>query len=186
MARILTASIFAAIVLFGWSMVSWMVLPWHTQTLHAFKDQQAVAKVIKDNVDKSGMYLLPSMQHNPANSQAETGLDLKKTGPVVFTSVYLNGMGSMQPYLIKWFFIELLAAFFVGCLLSTTCNLGYFYRVGFVMCFAVAASITGPLANWNWWHFEKMYTLVSMGDLIAGWYFAGLVLAAFIKGKQDS
>lgn len=186
MGRILTASIFAAIVLFTWSAVSWMVLTWHNTTLHAFKDEASVAKVMQDNTNQSGIYMLPYMATDSTPSQKNSSNELLKAGPVVFTAVYLGGVTNMQPYMIKGFIIQLLAAFFVGWLLSKTARLSYFGRVGFVLVFAIAASLACHLPYWNWWHFETMYTLITIGDMLVGWFLAGLVMAALIPGKRTS
>lgn len=174
--RILKASILGGIVLFIWSAISWMALPWHMTTIHGFTDEKAVATVIQSNATQSGMYMLPAMQQNGTLKNP----DLAK-GPMVFTAVRLQGMqASMAIPMIISFITQVIAAFFVAWLLTKT-SLNYFGRVGFVLMFAIATAIATQVPYWNWFGFDTQFTLVEMADIVIGWFFAGLVMAKCIR-----
>ena len=65
--KLLLASLLAAIVSFVWGYVSWMQLGWHDAGTRDFKDEAAVAEVIKDKATKGrGIYMLP-YQRKPQN-----------------------------------------------------------------------------------------------------------------------
>lgn len=165
--------VIAGIVLFIWTAISWMVLPWHMNTLSTYKDETAVIDVIKTNAPKSGIYFLPMQKMNEAEQTAAQ--------PMIFTSIRLEGVPSMTMQMATGLICEILTAILVGWLLTKTAGLGYFQRVGFVMVFAIAVSIIAHVTNWNWMAFDLMYTLVQISDVLIGWFLAGLILAKFCK-----
>jgi len=171
------AGILGGITLFIWGALSWMVLPWHTKTIHSFTDEAAITQLIQSNAPISGMYFSPAWKQN------DTAKDkAQMQGPMVFASVRLEGISSsMTVSMIISFLTQAIAAFFVAWLLSKTKGLNYLERVGFVVIFALAAGIVTDIPYWNWFAFDMQYTLVAMADLLIGWFFAGLVLAKFCK-----
>lgn len=174
MGACIKGGVVAGIVLFIWSALSWMVLPWHKTTLNSFKDEKALVEVIKANVTKSGIYFLP-MKEMEVTEQ-------KSASPLVFASVHLEGMpASMAKPMIIGLIGQIIAAMLVGWLLLCTSGLSYLQRVGFVLIFAIAGSIIADLPNWNWFAFDTNYTLVLAADMLIGWFLAGLVLAKFCK-----
>ena len=174
MGSCIKGGVLAGIVLFIWSAVTWMALPWHKTTLNSFTNEKAVVEVIKVNATKSGMYFLPA--------KGMEATDQKFTGPMIFTSIHLEGMPpSMAMQMLTGLIGEIIAAMFVGWLLLKTSGLNYFQRVGFVVVFAIAASIVADLGNWNWFAFDTNYTLVLIADTVIGWFLAGLVLAKFCR-----
>lgn len=170
MTSYIKGGILGGIIIFIWSALSWMVLPWHMQTLNQFANEKAVADAIVANATQSGMYLMP-LQGQPQS----------ETTPMLFASVHLPGMTSMVAPMAISLFIQVIAAMLVGWMLSKTVGLSYWQRVGFVVLFALAAGILIHGAYWNWFAFDIKYTLVAMGDLLIGWFFAGLVLAKFVR-----
>lgn len=170
----LIGGVLGGIILFVWSAVSWMVLPWHMMTLHSFKDEVAVVQTIQTNAPQSGMYMLPLQE----TSQVK--------GPLVFASVYTQGMpSSMTSSLIISFITQIIVAFLVSWLLTKITG-GYLSRLGVVMLFALAASIQTDIAYWNWFHFDTMYTAVAIADMLIGWFLAGLLLAKLTKNKKTA
>ncbi len=168
------SGIVGGIILFIWSAISWMVLPWHMTTLNTFKDEKAVATVLTANAPQSGVYVLP-MQEMQGN-QPSTPM------PFVFTSVHLEGMqASMVKPMVFALIGQIISAILVAWLLSKTMGLGYFRRVGFVVIFAVAAALLANLPYWNWFAFDTHYVLTMAADLVVGWFFAGLAMAFFYR-----
>jgi hypothetical protein len=169
MKRILLAGILGGLVLFIWSAISWMVLLWHNKTLHAFKDDAFVSTVLKANVYKSGVYLLPS-NYNEADEY-----------PLIFASVSLDGMRSMKVSMLISFLIQTAAALLLAYLLSKTSISAYKSKINFIMTFALAVSILTYLPLWNWWGFEINYVIVSMIDMLIGFMLAGFAIAFFVN-----
>jgi hypothetical protein len=166
-------------------MISWMMLPWHAQTLNKFTDECKVAQVIRNNAPTSGVYILPNMYaYTDSTSQQEMvkGSSMMDKGPVVFASVMRDGMGKMtaRPFVIS-LILQIIGAGIVTWMLMKTKGLSYRQQVGFVTLFGVAVAILGILPQWNWWGFSIGYTLSCMIDLVIGWFLAGLAIAKLCK-----
>ncbi len=171
------------LALFLWGAVSWTVLPWHDMATNTFTNEAALAQAILANAPKPGVYFMPNAHHEPgatpeqkkaAMAAAEQRME---KGPVVFASVRLAGMSSMAPFLITGIVISILGATLGTYLLLKTQGLGYFGKVGFLTLFALTAGVVCFLPFWNWFGFSTAYTLVSIVDLVIGWFLAGLVIA---------
>ena len=54
-------------------------------------------------------------------------------------------------------------------------------KLGFVILFALAAGVICHLPFWNWWGFNVRFTLLSLADLLIGWFLAGLVIAKVVS-----
>jgi hypothetical protein len=177
MAGYIKGGILAGIILFIWSAISWMFIPWHNATLNGFNNEKAVSEIIVSNAPKSGIYVIPS----PKMEMNQTEPNLK---PYVFISVNQEGISSsMVKPMVLSLIAEIIAAILVGWMLSKTTNLSYMRRVGFVLLFAIAASIITHGSYWTWFTFDTQYTLVGFGDMIIGWFLAGLVLAKLAYKK---
>lgn len=172
--KLILGGVLGGIILFIWSALSWMVLPWHMKTLQSFKDDNAVSQILTANSTQSGMYMLPS-------PQMKTSQATPSQGPVMFAAVRLEGMPSMVREMIIQFIIQIVAAFLVTWLVMKTAGLSYLGRVGFVIVFALTAGIVTDLPYWNWFSFDTSYTLVALADLMVGWFLAGLVIAKIAR-----
>ncbi len=170
--NILLAGIFGAVALFVWNAFSWMVLPWHAKNLQQFSNETLVSGVIKNNVKKSGVYL--SGYNNPS-------LD---GSPLVFSVVSFYSKEGMQSQLITYFLIELVTALIVASVIGSIKCANYFGRLIFIILFALAAAISCQLPYWNWWHFPLNYIMVSMLDMLIGWFLAGILMAAILAPRN--
>lgn len=163
--------ILGGIILFIWSSISWMMLPWHAASLNKFNNENVVAQAITSNVAKSGIYIFPSMcKDKSANANMSKG-------PFVFAAVHVEDNPPMWTMMIKYLIIQIIAAFFVTYLAAKAKGSSYLGRVWLVILFALAAGITCHLSYWNWFGFPTNYSLVSILDLLIGWFLAGLVIA---------
>lgn len=170
-------SIFGAIILFIWMMISWMVLPWHCNVMGKFSNEDAVSSAIMANTPQDGVYMLPNLCHEKVKSEVRA--DVMKKGPIVFTAIQRDGFDvkSPKPYIIS-FIIQWIGAFFVTYLLLQTRESTYWHKVWLVTIFGVAAGVLAAFPNWNWWGFSFGYAVVELFDFVIGWFLAGLALAA--------
>jgi hypothetical protein len=182
-------TILGAIVLFVWSAIAWMFIPWPGEPMRSFTNEQAVVDAMKANAPQSGNYLLPNEpkrtpgmtdeQYNAAMKAAE---DRMNNGPMVFAAIRL-GPVSMAKAMIVGFVIDLVAVF-LGCvLLLQTDRLTYKGRVAFVAGLGLLIFAATHLNDWNWWGFSTAYTLMQLGAVFIGWLLAGLLMAKFVRGK---
>ncbi len=180
MFKVLIAAILGGIIFFAWNSFSWTVLPWHQQTLKYFNNEQIVTETLKANIEKGGIYLIPKMDHN-----SDSADEANNHGPFAFISYQPNGMEKSMKDSMKYaLFNSILVSILIVILLSCTSDLGYFARVFFVVMTGFIGALAGHVPNWIWWGFDTNYTIVMITDSLIGWFFAGLVIAAFVGREQ--
>lgn len=167
-------SILGALVLFVWSALSWMVIPWHEKTMSGFTDDKAVSEAIRANIKGSGVYFSPADEARVAS------------GPLVYAAIRQEGMTSLTKPLIISFLLDVVSALLVTWLLLQTNARSFISRVGFVVIVALAVGVIARLPDWNWWGFPPAYTAVAVVDLVIGWFLAGLVIAKFARAQTST
>jgi hypothetical protein len=182
-------TILGAIVLFIWSALAWMIIPWPGEPLRHFTSEDAIVAAIKANAPRSGNYLIPiepqrlpgmtEEQYQKATKDAE---DRMNNGPMVFAAVRLEPV-SMAKAMIVGFLTNVIAVFLACVLLLQTDRLSYRGRVLFVAGLGLLVFLAGHLDEWNWWGFSNAYTMMQLGALVIGWILSGLVIAKFVRGK---
>ena len=75
--QLVLGSVLGAIVLFVWSAIAWMLIPWPGEPLRTFTNEDAVAQAIKANAPRSGNYLLPN---EPKRTPGMTNEQSQKDG----------------------------------------------------------------------------------------------------------
>ena len=90
-------SILGAVILFVWSAIAWMLIPWPGQPLRKFTDEDAVLSAIKANAPRSGIYLLPNeptrtpgMTDEQYKKLQQESMDKMSGSSMVFASVRLE------------------------------------------------------------------------------------------------
>ena len=188
--KLALGTILGAIVLFIWSALAWMIIPWPGEPLRHFTSEDAIVAAIKANAPRSGNYLIPNEperlpgmteeQYQKATKDAE---DRMNNGPMVFAVVRLEPM-SMAKAMILGFLTNVIGVFLACILLLQTDRLSYRDRVLFVAGLGLLVFLAGHLDEWNWWGFSNAYTMMQLGALLIGWILAGLVMAKFVRGKS--
>lgn len=198
------SALLGGIIVFIWGIISWMLLPWHMMTTHKFVNEEQVAMAVKANAPQSGIYFLPSChvddnQNNQSQNEqpskedrdnAKADLQQRmndakarmKRGPVLFTSVCLEGMDPSSPKpFIGCLVIQIIAAFLASWLLMHAKAQPYMRHVWFVTVIGLFAAVVSALPSWNWMGFSTGWTIVSILDLVIGWFLAGLAIAKIMK-----
>ena len=99
MKRKIVSLIAGTLILFVWSALSWMVLPFHSNTLNSIPDNAINAELLKEHLTKDGVY------HYPGFPEEKTPQALKEmekrieTGPRITLMVYWCGKNSVRSYL---------------------------------------------------------------------------------------
>jgi hypothetical protein len=191
MKTLLKSGLLGGLIVFLWGFVSWMVLPYHAETLHHFQDEDAVQAALTTNVLGAGIYLLPHPE--PENAKLPDALArqnalkrLRQTeyGPFAFAVVQPKGTGPIPLLMARGLALKILAAILMTWLLLQMGPASYRRRVFFVMVAAMVGAILVNLEQWNWWAFPDDYVLLQMLDLLMGWFLAGLVMAKIVPSKK--
>ena len=184
MKTLLKGGILGGLILFAWSGISWMYIPWHAKTFNTFENETEVTKVIAAHAPKSGVYALPGMSNYQKTATKNDATDAaEKKGPLVFASIRLENNPPMGRLLANELIIQALAAFLVTGLMTRIKGVSYMGRVGLVTLFGLAAGVVSYLPLWNWFGFSLPYIAVGMADLLIGWYFAGFVIARVTRDR---
>jgi hypothetical protein len=191
--KLLLASLLAAIVSFIWGYVSWMQLGWHEAGMRDFKDEAAVAEVIRENATNGrGIYTLP-YQRKPQNfaseeEKAQLQADHEKAladGPYLYAIVRPGKMdGSMMQSLVRSFVRSLVASLIIGALMSLLV-IGYAGRVSFAAALGAFAGLAVDMQQWIWFELPTRDLIVNMADHFIEWTLAGVVLGLFM-GKDPT
>jgi len=192
--RLALGGLFGGVVMFVWVAVSWITLPWHHTTLLNFSDEAAVAAIISDNAQQSGVYLLPNpVNFTPGADEAEQlryfddSAARMKQGPFVFASVKREGSDPDNPApFILALVTRVVAALLMTGLVLLSVRRGYWRRVAFVTALGVLTGLMATFPNWNWWKFDSMFTLVNFADYVIQSLLAGLVIAGIAGDPPDS
>jgi hypothetical protein len=183
-------SILGAIVLFVWSAIAWMLIPWPGEPLRSFTNEDAVSQAITANAPRSGNYLLPNVpKRMPGMTDQQFAAaqkameDRMGRGPIVFAAVRLEPFSSMVSALVIQFFTQFVVALLATLLLLQTSSLSRSGRIAFVTAIGVIIFVGGHVDEWTWWSFSNAYMLMQFGALVIGWFLASLVISTFVHGK---
>jgi len=189
--RLALATVFGGIVMFVWSAIAWIVIPWPGEPLRAFTSEDAVLQSVKANAPRSGNYLLPiepkrtpGMTDEQYKAARQAAMDRMTRGPMIFAAVRLEPMGSTTTPLVIQFLTQLVLALIASFLLLQTGRLAYASRVAFVTAIGVIIFVGGHFDEWNWWSFSNAYMLMQFGAIVIGWLLASVVIAAFVRGRR--
>jgi len=189
--KLIVAALLAAFVSFFWGYVSWMVLGWHEVGLHDFKDEKAVAEVIKENATQGrGIYMLPFM-HKPLDisspeevAEQQAAFEKAKTeGPYLYAIVRPGRTElTMTQSLYRSFIRSLIAAILLGALM-TQLTMSYPGKVAFASVIGALIGLGADVPDWIWFELPTRDLIVNMADHFIEWTLAGSVLALFL-GKE--
>ena len=189
--QLVLGSVTGAVILFLWSFIAWMFIPWPGEPLHSFSSEDAIIAAIKANAPRSGNYLLPNevkrtagMSEEQYQQAMQAAMNRMMQGPVIFAAVRLEPFGSMTKALVIKFVTLLVAAFLASFLLLQTNGLAYIKRVVFLTIPALLIFLGTNADEWNWWGFSNAYTAMQLSIHVVGWFMAGLVMAVFVRGKM--
>lgn len=178
-------TVLGGLVMFGWGAVNHMLLPWTTEALLPFTNEEAVRQAVVANTPRPGIYVLPNIPPNTPREQQQAAMAAAEhkmmQGPMVFASIRLGPAGSMAGMMTVQVLIDLAGGLLATALLLQARPLSYFGRVLFVVGIAAAIAIVGALPAWNWYNFSGLYTLTELADVLVGWVLAGLVIAKVVR-----
>lgn len=170
---LLKGALAGGLVLFAWSAIAWMVLPWHEATLKPFPNEPALRQALS-TVTERAIYLLP----DPKSADAGKG---SPAGPMVIAAISPGPIPSMGPQLIVQFGIQVLAALLATWLFLQTRIASFGGKILFFAVLGLIIGAAGHLPHWNWFGFSSLYTLSEMIDLVIGYSLAGAAISKLAK-----
>jgi len=188
MIKLILGAFLTAVAVFAWEAISWTALGWHENGYRSFRDESAVAEVIKANVTSGhGIYMLPAMDEAPKVATAEERkafeekqVKAMENGPYVY-AIIRPGKGeiSMGTNMILSFIRSLICALLIATLLHQVA-LFYPARIAFVTAAGLFAGLTCDLPMWIWMENPGRDTIVNIADHLITWIIGGAVLGLFV------
>ena len=167
MKRLFLTAILGAIILFVWSAISWMALPWHRGEMNLYNTT-------------------PVINQNTTTTKVQIDIDAKNLTGKATISQAKPTQPSMWLSLLAQFIVQYIAAWLVALMLFTAKLPHYWHRVGFVVLFGVAAGVICYFPHSIWFRIPIYYTVVNLFDSVIGWFLAGLGLAWLIKKPKPT
>ncbi len=196
MKRILIAGVAGAIVLFVWSSISWMIIPWHR--MGKLPAEASIAQSFRDANIEKGVYWLPgidmSIDESALTGAEKTAMedawkDAHKQGPIVLVAYQPDGS---SPLGIMKFVIGFVLDFFVATtaavllMLAAPALPGLPGRVIFVVLLGLYTVFGANLMNWNWMNYPLKFTLEIAGDTLVASALLGVTLAVLIRPGSET
>ena len=162
-----------------------MLLPLGEMGVHILPDEAAVVGPIRSTVKEPGFYLYPGMDMSGKASESEqkAWAEKAKQGPVGVLIVQPQGSEFVMLHKLGTELgTNIVSAPLAALLLAQVrVGAGYWMRVGFVTLLGVLAFVTIIVPYWNWYSFPDAFVAGEAIEHAAGWFLAGLVMAAIVR-----
>lgn len=189
MKRIGIAAVAGGIVLFVWSFVSWMFIPWHMQ--QKLPDQAAVAEALRDSGAPDGFYRIPGLDYaemktlseDEQNAAHDAWEEQHRKGPLAVVAYRAEG-GSPMP--VMTLIVSLVLEIIIAGAAAVALNMAapaidsFVGRVLFVLVLGVFAG-GGYLMDWNWMYHPFRYSIEMFADGLVASLLLGVTLAIIVK-----
>lgn len=181
MKRKIISLIAGTLILFVWSALSWMVLPFHSNTLNSIPVKAINAELLKEHLTKDGVYHYPGFPEENTPQALKEMENRIETGPRITLMVFKSGkteLFSMVSFLgsIAINFVTVLLLFSllqVSGVQTTKTILLMSLFVALIIGFA------SDLAQMNWYLFPLDYTIVNMVDHLIPFLLIGLLFSKY-------
>ncbi len=185
MNKVLVPGILGGVVIFVWSFISWVVIPWHAAVMNNIPSGEQVAEILKNDGLEAGFYHHPGMPEEQDENSQKAWTERYMKGPNINFMIYSPvGGAPMDPMqFVRSLFLNILSAMLASYMLLQALGSlnGLMQRALFVTAMGVFVALVYPMAEWNWWNFPGDFTAVAVFDTIITWFLAGLVIAWRIK-----
>ena len=169
MKRLIRAAILGGIIVFLVEMFAWKVFPGIRAQL--FRNPEAVATVIKENVATDGVYVLRSRDQ----------ISNTCSFPHFFGTVLLKGRHSQAATRVIGLITQIVLAGCVSWILLQTTKLRFGKKVGLITVIGFIIAISREFQWFNWAGFPLEYALIHGMIQVISWFLAGLGMARVLK-----
>ncbi len=181
MKRKIISLIIGTLILFIWNALSWMVLPFHSNTLNSIPDNAINAELLKEHLLKDGVYHYPGFPEENTPQALKEMENRIETGPRITLMVYKRGktelfsmLSFLGSFVINFVTVLLLYSLIQVSRVQTT-------KTILLMSLFVALIIgfASDLAQMNWYLFPLGYTILNMVDHLIPFLLIGILLSKY-------
>lgn len=188
MIRAILLGVVAGIIFFVLNAVSWMVLPFHGESLNAFPGSEAETKAFLSTLPESGVYHFPGHPEENTPEAMEQVIAKMAEGPVVTAMVFCkDGVEAMSPAkFLKSLLLNSAAGILAALMLRQTHNSfrGFVGRASFVTALGIFATLAVIAPEWLWWSHPTKFATLAACDVLVPWAVIGLFLAGTVRGRK--
>lgn len=187
MVRLIIAGVLGGIVLFAWSAIFHMAIPFGKGGVKMLPNEEAVMAAFKENVPDAGVYITPAMNNmnNPSEEDKAVWAAKYDVGP---TGFFVYNPAGRPPQMFRWMGIELasniLGALLVAFIFTLTGATTFVGRVTIATVIGIAGWVSINFSYWNWYRFPKEFVIVEGIDQAVGWLLAGIVIAIVMRPRN--
>lgn len=166
-------ALIGGLVVFAWSSVSWMALPFHNKSLKHLDPAGPLLAAVQAAAPDSGIYLLGN---DPAGKTAPSK-------PFVFLAVHADGWGGMGKSMGLGFLLGCVGGFFWTWILGKIPGLTAKDAALYGAFFGLAMGALCHLPNSAWWKFPWAHTAMYAVDAVVSWAVASPLIARFGRAR---
>jgi len=188
MAKTIISIIVGTILLFVWNAVSWMGLPFHSQTLNNIPDGALQLENMRNSMPESGVYHFPGLPegaHARTMNQIENEL---KEGPRITMMVYKSGSTEFfdpMSFLMSLIY-NLITVGLTYILISRLANKSMSNILTSCLIIALVSAFVSDFGLMNWYMFPLDYTMVNVLDKIIGFGLLGLLFGLYTFKQRET
>jgi hypothetical protein len=187
--KLLLAALLGAIAMFAWEFVAHMFTPLGEAGIDYMPNVEAVSSSLDSAIGaKRGMYVFPTggvtadspkEDKQKAMERMAEEMKTKPSGLLVYKPA--GTVFNFGKCLAVQFATDFAKAFLVVWLLAMARLATYAGRLGFVFVAGLLAAIVTNVPYWNWYGFNDTFTAANIIMEIAGFFFAGILIAAVYR-----
>ena len=184
MKRIVIAAVVGGLVMFLWGFVGHMLTPLGEAGFKSLPPagDAALASALTANAPDGGLYMFPGMDERVHASREgyEEWQRRYAAGPAGLLIYHPHGGPTLGPKLLLVALFSNILAVAVAAWAAAH-GRSYGRRLALVTAFGLGAWLAIEVSYWNWYGFPPAYALAQLVDQVAGFFFAGLVVAKIVR-----
>lgn len=177
-----------ALIMFIWNALSWMALPFHTETLNNIPEAAISPDNLASNLSKDGVYHYPGLPADDSSESMRAIEEKLQKGPRITLMVYKSGSSSM--YNPGSFFLSFVFnAAVVGFLFMVVSRLSKKTAANiFNTCILLGllVSFTTDFPMMGWYMFPLDYTMANVLDHVISFGFVGMLFGYYTFKEPKS
>lgn len=186
MKNVIIGAVVAAIIVFVFQAMSWMVLPIHENSMKYTAQQDALIAALAENLPDDGVYAIPNLPPGSTSEQHDAFEKSMVGKPYALLHFHKSYDGMMAMQMVYGFLLDFLAAFILAYVLWTSGDrfAGFGSKLMLALAFALFVILQSSLMMANWWQTPWHYLSGEITDHFVGWLLGGAWLAWWMGRKQ--
>ncbi len=181
MRRNLTSILVGTLILFVWNALSWMVLPFHGNSLKSIPESAINGARLQENMPEDGVYHFPGFGQDMGATEMQRLEKRLSKGPRITLMVYKAGPTRLfdPATFLTNFLFNLIAVTGLFIITSRLAKKSFSHILTTLLLLALAVSFMSDFPQMNWYLFPLSYTMTNVLDHIISMGLLGLFFYAY-------